>query len=156
MNIKNYIQNEYKSWIIAVLIFLVFLFFGKSFEYIKSITELNLFFKIVNIILIFAFGLSFIFYSIFASGLQENIELGFREYEIEDVERLQRSLNKMLAIFSITSIIWIIGNLIIGIKYGNSENLKYFAGIIVIPMILNGILIYIKNKIKTAYNNGYK
>ncbi len=156
MNIKNYIQNEYKSWIIAVLIFLVFLFFGKSFEYIKSITELNLLFKIVNIILIFAFGLSFIFYSIIASGLQENIELGFREYEIEDVERLQRNLNKMLAIFSISSIIWIIGNLIIGIEYGNAENLKYFAGIIVIPMILNVLLIYIKNRIKTAYNNGYK
>jgi len=155
MNIKNYIRNEYKNWIIAVFIFLVMLFFGKSFEYIKSIAELNSIVKIGFIILIFAFGFSFIFYSIDVSGLAHNAKLEFREYEIEDVERLQLNLNKMLTIFSISSILWIIGNLIIGFEYGNSENLKYFTAIIVIPLIINGIMIYLKKEIKTAYNNLY-
>ncbi|KAB1070524.1 hypothetical protein F6U93_01825 [Tamlana haliotis] len=155
MNIKNYIRNEYKSWIIAILVFIVMLFFGKSFEYIKSIAELNSIFKIGFIILIFAFGFSFIFYSIYASGLEHNAELDFREYEIENVERLQRNLKKVLTIFSISSIFWTIGNFIIGIEYGNAENLKYFIAIISIPLIVNGIMIYIKNGIKTAYNNVY-
>ena len=153
MNIKKYIRKEYKGWIIAIFMFLILLAFGTSFEYVKSIAELNPIFKIVQIILILAFGFSFVFYAINVSGLEHNAELEFREYEPEDVERLQRNLKKMLTIFSVSSVLWIIGNLIIGIEYGNAENLKYFIAIISLPVIVNGIMIYIKNRIKTAYNN---
>ncbi|WJJ96560.1 hypothetical protein [Algibacter luteus] len=153
MNIKKYIKKEYKGWLIAIFLFLILLAFGKSFEYIKSIAELNPIFKIGQIILILTFGLSFVFYAIYVSGLEHNSELEFREYEPEDVERLQRNLKKMLTIFSVSSVLWIIGNLIIGIEYGNAENLKYFIAIISLPLIINGIMIYIKNGIKTAYNN---
>ncbi len=153
MNIKKHIRKEYKGWIIAIFMFLILLAFGKSFEYIKSIAELNPIFKIGQIILILAFGFSFVFYLIYASGLEHNAELEFREYEPEDVERLNRNLKKMLTVFSVSSALWIIGNLVIGIEYGNAENLKYFIAIISLPIILNGIMIYIKNGIKTAYNN---
>jgi lipopolysaccharide export LptBFGC system permease protein LptF len=153
MNIKKYIRKEYKGWLIAIFLFLILLGFGKSFEYIKSIAELNSIFKIGQIILILAFGLSFVFYVIYASGLEHNSELEFREHEPEDVERLKRNLKKMLTIFSVSSVLWIIGNLIIGIEYGNAENLKYFIAIISLPLIINGIMIYIKNGIKTACNN---
>ncbi|XCF07500.1 hypothetical protein ABI125_06495 [Tamlana crocina] len=153
MNIKKYIRKEYKSWIITILFLLILLAFGKSFEYIKSIAELNPIFKIGLIILILAFGFSFVFYAIYASGLEFNMELEFREYEPEDVERLMRNLKKMLTIFSVSSVLWIIGNLIIGIEYGNAENLKYFIAIISLPLVVNGIMIYVKNGIKTAYNN---
>jgi len=156
MNIKKYIRQEYKSWIIAIFLFLILLAFGKSFEYVKSIAELNPIFKIGQIILILAFGFSFVFYAIYLSGLKHNVELEFREYESEDVERLNRNLKKTLTIFSVSSVLWIIGNLIIGIEYGNAENIKYFIAIISLPIIVNGIMIYIKNVIKTAYNNGYK
>ncbi|TCI92792.1 hypothetical protein [Tenacibaculum sp. M341] len=153
MNIKKYIRKEYKGWIIAIFMFLILLAFGESFEYIKSIAELNLIFKIGQIILILVFGFSFVFYAIYVSGLEHNVELDFREYEPEDVERLKRNLKKMLTIFSVSSVLWIIGNLIIGIEYGNAENLKYFIAITSLPIIINGIMIYIKNEIKTAYNN---
>ncbi len=153
MNIKKHIRKEYKGWIITIFMFLILLAFGKSFEYIKSIAELNPIFKIGQIILILAFGFSFVFYLIYASGLEHNAELEFREYEPEDVERLNRNLKKMLTVFSVSSALWIIGNLVIGIEYGNAENLKYFIAIISLPIILNGIMIYIKNGIKTAYNN---
>ncbi|MVO07546.1 hypothetical protein GOQ30_00040 [Flavobacterium sp. TP390] len=153
MNIKKYIRTEYKGWIIAIFLFLILLAFGKSFEYVKSITELNPIFKIGQIILILTFGFSFVFYAIYVSGLEHNMELEFREYEPENVERLMRNSKKMLIIFSISSVIWIIGNLIIGIEYGNAENFKYFIVIISLPIIVNGIMIYIKNAIKTAYNN---
>ena len=152
MNIKKYIRTESKSWLIAILLFFVMLFFGKSLEYIKSITELNSIFLIGQILLIIVFGFSFLFYSIYADGLKHNEKLEFRELETEDVERLKRNLTKMLRIFSISSILWIIGNGIIGIEYGDSENLKYLITIIVVPIIINGIMIYIYNGIKTAYN----
>ncbi|WP_452231306.1 hypothetical protein, partial [Lacinutrix sp. MEBiC02595] len=145
MNIKKYIRTESKSWLIALLFFFVMLFFGKALEYIKSISELNPIFLIGQILLIIIFGFSFLFYSIYADGLEYNEKLEFREYETEDVERLKRNLKKMLGIFSMSSILWIIGNVIIGIEYGNSENLKYLIGIIVIPLIINGIMIYIYN-----------
>ncbi|AIN49907.1 putative membrane protein [Dokdonia sp. MED134] len=151
MNIKKYIRKEYKGWIIAIFLFLILLAFGKSFEYVKSIAELNPILKIGQIILILAFGFSFVFYAIYVSGLEHNAELEFREYEPEDVERLKRNLRKMLNIFLVSSVLWIIGNLIIGIEYGNAENLKYFIAIILFPIIINGIMIYIKNRIKTAY-----
>lgn len=124
MNIKKYIRKEYKGWIIAIFLFFILLAFGKSFEYVKSIAELNPIFKIGQIILIIAFGFSFVFYAIYVSGLEHNAELEFREYEPEDVERIKRKLKKMLTIFSNSSVLWIIG-----------------------------IMIYIKNGIKTAYNN---
>ena len=153
MNIKRYIRKEYKGWIIAILFFLILFAFGKSFEYVKSIAELNPIFKIGQIILILTFGFSFVFYAIYVSGLEHNAELEFREYEPEDVGRINRNLKRMLTIFSVSSVLWIIGNLIIGIEYGNAENLKYFIAIISLPIIANGIMIYIKNRIKTAYNN---
>ncbi len=156
MNIKKYIRKEYKGWIIAIFVVLILLSFGKSFEYVKSITEVNSIFKIGQIILILAFGFSFVFYAICVDGLEHNAELEFREYEPEDVERLMRNLKKMLTIFSVSSVLWIMGNLIIGIEYGNAQNLKYFIEIISLPIIINGIMIYIKNGIKTAYNTMYK
>ena len=152
MNIKKYIQTESKSWLIAILLLFVMLFFGKSLEYVKSITDLNSIFLIGQILLIIVFGLSFLFYTIYADGLEHNEKLEFREYETEDIKRLKRNLKKMLVIFSVSSILWIIGNAIIGIEYRNSENLKYLIAIIIVPLIVNGIMIYIYKGIKTAYN----
>ena len=56
----------------------------------------------------------------------------------------------MLAIFSVSSVLWIIGNLIIGIEYGNAENLKHFIVIISLPIIVNGIIVVSFNQIQMA------
>ena len=152
MNIKKYIKEEYKGWLIAIFLLLILLAFGKSLEYVKSIAEINWIFKIGQIVLILAFGFSFVFYAIYLSGLEHNAELEFREYESEEVERLEHNLKKILTIFTLSSLLWIIGHLIIGIEYGNSENLKYFIVIISLPIIINGAMIYTKNRMKTAYN----
>ena len=125
--------------------------FEKYFSELESISELNNLIIILRILCL-TFVASFFVFIMFSGEFGFHEELDGREYEPEDLSRFKRNLKKSLTIYSIALLIWIISILIIIFEFGKTESIWKMIYLLTFPMIFIGLMIYIFNGIKTAYN----
>ena len=126
--------------------------FEKSFSELESISELNNWVIILRILCL-TFVASFFVFIMFSGEFDFHERLGGREYELEDLNRFKRNLKKSLVIYSIALLTWVISIVRIILVFGKTESIWKMIYLLTFPMVFIGLMIYIFNGIKTAYNN---
>ena len=157
MKIKEYIKSNYKGWLIGILLLAFIIKLDNSFGVVNQITKSN-YFVITGLKLLFLiFIISFFFFIVFSDAFGFHLSTENSENELEDepedLVRYKKNLRKSFAVYFISLLFWITTILTIIIRNGKTENLWKLIYLLVFPLVIFGIIVYIFNRIKTAYNN---
>lgn len=152
MKIKKYIKSNYKGWLIGILLLLFIIELNNSFRVVNRITSSNYLIMTELKLLFLIFIISFFFFIVFSDAFGFHFSTDCTEYENEDLVRFKKNLRKSLIVYFISLLIWIITILTIIIQNQKTENLWELIYLLVFPLVVFGIIVYVFNRIKIAYN----
>ena len=155
MRIIKYIKEEYRGWLIGLLLAPFVIAFGKFFTEFNSTIEFSNLTTVILNILCLTFCVSFMIFIIISGEFEFHEMTGCTEYEPEDLDKFKRNLKKTLTVYSIALLIWVVAFLSIILEYGKTGSIWKMIYLLTFPLVFIGLMIYIFNRIKTAYNNVY-
>ena len=123
MRIIKYIKEEYRGWLIGLLLAPFVIAFGKFFTELNSTIEFSNLTTVILNILCLTFCVSFMIFIIISGEFEFHEMTGCTEYEPEDLDKFKRNLKKTLTVYSIALLIF--GSCFSVNNFGIWENWKY-------------------------------
>ena len=147
--LKNFSQNIANYLLGFLIAIMILLFLNYSITYFQNIDFELKTKRIITIISIISFGISFIYFGVSSVGISFLLESPQIESEYSDLIRHLKKIKHSIIQISITNIAWILIVLNINNQTVELNTYKFFA-IIIIPILLNVLMIiyYLKSKRK--------